>query len=125
MKKIMLGLVVTVILLGCSYSSSYLAGRPMSQDQYQIIKNSIDDGTIHQGMTYDEVYNLLGRAQIRIMNVWIYDTGVVNYALGRSDYGEKFQFNFRKGKLNSIHYSAPGIFGWRNVLKEHQPKSED
>ena len=125
MKKIMLGFVVTVMLSSCSYSSSYLAGRPMSPDQYQLIKNSIDDGTIHKGMTYDEVYNLLGPAQIRIMNVWIYDTGVVNYTIGRSDYGEKFQFNFRKGKLKSIHYSAPGIFGWRNVLKEDQPKAKD
>jgi len=124
MKKIMLVLVVTVMLSGCSYSSSYLAGRPMSQEQYELIRTTINDGSIQKGMTYEEVYNLLGPAQRRIMNVWTYYAGSVSYVTGEGQ-GEKWQFNFTDGKLKSIYYFAQGIFGWRNVLKEYQPKAKD
>ena len=118
MKKIILVLLAMVVLSGCSYSSSYLAGRPMSQEQYKLIRNSIDDGTIQKGMTYDEVYSLLGPAQRRFMNTWTYDTGPVDYITGQSRGSERFQFNFKDGELKSIYYFGPGIFGWRNVLRQ-------
>ncbi len=124
MKKITLVLVATAMLSGCSYSSSYLAGRPMSQEQYELIRASINDGSIQKGMTYEEVSNLLGPAQRRMMNVWTYYAGSVNYLSGDAP-GEKWQFNFSNGKLKSIYYFSPAFFGWRNVLKEYQPKAKD
>ena len=117
MKKIMLVLVATVMLSGCSYSSNYLAGRPMSQEQEGLIRTSIDNGSIQKGMTYEEVYNLLGPPQRKMTNVWTYYAGSVGYLSGQGQ-GEKWQFNFTDGKLKSIHYFAPEMFGWRNVLKE-------
>jgi len=89
----------------------------MSEEQEGLIRTSIDNGSIQKGMTYEEVYNLLGPPQRKMTNVWTYYAGSVGYLSGQGQ-GEKWQFNFTDGKLKSIHYFAPEMFGWRNVLKE-------
>jgi hypothetical protein len=117
MKKIMLVLVATVMLSGCSYSSDFLAGRPMSEKQLALIITSIENGSIQKGMTYEEVENLLGPPQRKMKNVWTYYAGRVGYLSGQGQ-GQKWQFNFTDGKLKSIHFFSPEMWGWRNELKE-------
>ena len=113
----MLVLVATVMLSGCSYSSSFIAGHPMSDEQLELIRTSIENGSIQKGMTHEEVYNLLGEPQRKMMNVWTYYAGRVGYLSGQGQ-GEKWQFYFRDGKLKSILFATPEMWGWRDVLKE-------
>jgi len=88
----------------------------MCQDQYDRIFMAIERGQFKKGMTEEEIIDLVGEPQKKVMSSWIYTShGMVAnnlIDLGTAGSQRELRLFFRRGKL------IEAMKGWKNVLSK-------